>query len=551
MAGPSDFYGWHRHQRMDPRAVGFRTEQEARDWANRSRDWDGQPRDRFVHFDYPDRERSPLRNYREWAPSFDAQPPLFNIPPVIPPPAFDVPPRDRFFSRRPRESRQEEDEEEGEYLEVEDEEEEEFDEGGQKLVDRPWLPKERTPQAPAAGSKSKGKALKPTRAAAAAGSSKAASESGEVTVFIPTAISDEIRVWLTTGLSTDDSKAISKKFELEFEDPTFSIKPPKLDGFMLRHAKDKDRLKGVNASEEALIQTQLKIMDVAPPLFDLYAKVCALEEGETVTQAKNTVRAVLQQWGRAYYHITQRRRRANVTLVEPTYDFILSNPDAFAPRKEATELLFTDKFLETMLKEASQDATPASSSAARARAKAGGRKVAVNPGPSQRVLRPRREAAAQFPVEGRQSGGVGRGRPPGANAWTRGGERYVLVPPSDPIQILRNTVVCENVGGRVLHFAKMWETVTDDRWVLDSVSNGVKLDFVETPNQTKLPRPITMSKEMASVCDQEVNDLLEKKAIVEISNSGEHGSRRNAFRSTIGKLPEGSFYDLRMVIEIV
>jgi hypothetical protein len=251
--------------------------------------------------------------------------------------------------------------------------------------------------------------------------------------------------------------------------------------------------------------------------------VCALGEGETVTQAKNTVRAVLQQWGRAYYHITQRRRRAVVTLVEPTYDFILSNPDAFAPGKEATELLFTDKFLETMLKEASQDATLASSSAARARAKAGGRKVAVNPGPSQRVLRPRREAAAQFPVEGRQSGGVGRGRPPGATAWTRGGERYVFVPPSDPIQILRNTVVCENVGGRVLHFAKMWETVTDDRWVLDSVSNGVKLDFVETPNQTKLPRPITMSKEMASVCDQEVKDLLEKKAIVEISNSGEDG----------------------------
>jgi hypothetical protein len=26
---------------------------------------------------------------------------LFNIPPVIPPPAFDVPPRDQFFSRRP------------------------------------------------------------------------------------------------------------------------------------------------------------------------------------------------------------------------------------------------------------------------------------------------------------------------------------------------------------------------------------------------------------------------------------------------------------------
>jgi hypothetical protein len=179
----------------------------------------------------------------------------------------------------------------------------------------------------------KGKALRTTGAAAVASSSKEAGGSGEATAFIPAAISDEIRVWLTTGLSTEESKAISKKFELEFEDPAFSKKPPKLDGFMLRHAKNKDRVKAVNASEEALIQTQLKIMDIAPPLFDLYTKVCSLGEGETEEQAKNTVRAVLQQLGRAYYHITQKRRRAVVALVEPTYNFILSNPDAFEPGK--------------------------------------------------------------------------------------------------------------------------------------------------------------------------------------------------------------------------
>lgn len=52
-------------------------------------------------------------------------------------------------------------------------------------------------------------------------------------------------------------------------------------------------------------------------------------------------------------------------MVEPAYDFILSNPNAFSPgkrilRKEAAELIFTDKTLETMLKEASQEATLAS-----------------------------------------------------------------------------------------------------------------------------------------------------------------------------------------------
>ena len=63
-----------------------------------------------------------------------------------------------------------------------------------------------------------------------------------------------------------------------------------------------------------------------------------------------------------------------MALVEPAYDFILSNPDAFFPGKKATELLFTEDFLETMLRESSQDVTITSSSAVPARAKAGGKK---------------------------------------------------------------------------------------------------------------------------------------------------------------------------------
>ena len=113
-------------------------------------------------------------------------------------------------------------------------------------------------------------------------------------------------------------------------------------------------------------------------------------------------------------------------LVEPVFDFILSNPDAFASGKEAIELLFTDKFLETMLKEASQDATLASSSAG---AKAIGRKVTAHPSQSSRVLRPRKENPAHFSVKETQNHGGGRGRPSDARSWIRGCERYVSVPP--------------------------------------------------------------------------------------------------------------------------
>lgn len=56
-----------------------------------------------------------------------------------------------------------------------------------------------------------------------------------------------------------------------------------------------------------------------------------------------------------------KKKASSVALVEPTYDFIFSSPGAFSPGKDVADLLFTDKFLMTMLNKSSQDATLASS----------------------------------------------------------------------------------------------------------------------------------------------------------------------------------------------
>ena len=125
-----------------------------------------------------------------------------------------------------------------------------------------------------------------------AGSSKISSGSDE-SFFVPKEVTDEIKDWLVPGLSADESKAISKKFVLEFEDQSFSIKPPKLDSFMARRAKDSHRSRAVSLSEGTLVSTQLKIMDIAPPLFDLYAQIYTLGEGEAEKQAKGTSQAIL------------------------------------------------------------------------------------------------------------------------------------------------------------------------------------------------------------------------------------------------------------------
>jgi hypothetical protein len=106
-------------------------------------------------------------------------------------------------------------------------------------------------------------------------------------------ITDEIRSWQVYGLSSDESKIISKKYAIEFEDKTFSIRPPKLDSFMSRRAEYGNCLKAVNATEEALISTQLKIMDIAPPLLTLYTRIIALGEGEAEWQVKSAAQAAL------------------------------------------------------------------------------------------------------------------------------------------------------------------------------------------------------------------------------------------------------------------
>ncbi len=214
----------------------------------------------------------------------------------------------------------------------------------------------------------------------------------------------------------NSQKLFQKKHPLNFSDESFSLRPPKLDGFMQRRAKDKDRLKAVYASEEPLVTTQLKIMDIAPPLIDLYTRVLSLDEGEKKSIATESLLAVLQQWARAYHHITKQRRRAVVSLIEPSFDFFSADPEAFAAEREAQKLLFTQKFLESMLREASQDATLAATSRIRSVKRRMAGPPQSNRGPGSR----RPEQPQQDSHDGIGSRG---GRPQYSNSWLRGGNR--------------------------------------------------------------------------------------------------------------------------------
>lgn len=67
-----------------------------------------------------------------------------------------------------------------------------------------------------------------------------------------------------------------------------------------------------------------------------------------------------------------------------------------------------------------------------------------------------------------------------------------------------------------MQFASVWQSVTRDRFVLDAVSLGVTIEFIDAPIQLSIPSNAVMSYEMSKACDEEISALLDKKAIVSV-----------------------------------
>jgi hypothetical protein len=336
---------------------------------------------------------------------------------------------------------------------------------------------------------------------------------------VPKAICDEITALLSVGFSTEQSKSMSKEFPLVYEERDFSLMPPKLDAWMNRRSKDKGVHKAVNAKEEALIRTQLKIMDIGPPLIDLFARLATLEEVST-SNLRRSVQAALQQWGRAFAHVSKKRRESVVHFTDPRVDYLLKDGNCFAAGKETRELLFTGRFLEKMLTEANQDETLAR------RDKAVAATDRRNPVRSTRRDHTIPPPARQPYYGGHQHdrGGRARGRRGGGDS--RGGrgrgnpnpKRYDLSAVSQPYRIEPNISVDVIVGARLSSFVNGWSGITNDPWILTTVADGLRIDFLSEPFQRSAPRDVAMSDEMRAVCQAEIESLLGKGAAKEITD---------------------------------
>jgi hypothetical protein len=255
-----------------------------------------------------------------------------------------------------------------------------------------------------------------------------------------------------------------------------------MDNFLLRRAKSKSMLKEVQNKDEALNKIQLKIMDIAPPLIELAARMRSFSEDQAESPSpmeariRRTVEASLQQWGRAYANVTRLRREAFIKKVEPYFEFLLDEKSAFAEGKEARELLFTDVFLSRKLKEAQNDVTLVEAD----RVIAASDLAALTRNRRNQNFRPARNGqAAVPPYEGRRSEGFRnfgfQGKRNGFQKPKRSfsNDRRYVPSCSDifsPSLSVISPPPSASVGGRLRLFASVWSSITDDPWVLDTMA---------------------------------------------------------------------------------
>ena len=75
------------------------------------------------------------------------------------------------------------------------------------------------------------------------------------------------------------------------------------------------------------------------------------------------------------------------------------------------------------------------------------------------------------------------------------------------------------VGGRVSFCLNNWQVITQDPWVLSVVKEGYQIEWVSKPCQMVPPFQPTFSPEMNVLVDKEVQDMILKGAIIEVSRT--------------------------------
>ena len=312
--------------------------------------------------------------------------------------------------------------------------------------------------------------------------------------------SRKLRDLVAFGLPSSKARALRNRFTPKFKGGRFSLGVPELDDSVYSELKIVKRSTAtkekVDKREADWRNVQFKVLDVVRPLLFIW-------QSTNDQETKKAAKAAIRLWGHAHFSLTSFRRKNVLKQTHPKFLSLLKKEKNF--NKKELDALFGDTFLGQMVKAARDENTLRAATGRRG-------------GPNLRSERGNRGRGGSnrgghnsFPNNGsnadpdNSSGGQsGRGHQGGERNGFQN-QRYLSFFP--------HVECAQPVGGRLKFFADNWLLVSKDPWILEVVSNGLKIDFSSEPVQTFLPRTVTLSDKETEICDQEIASLLAKNAI--------------------------------------
>ena len=82
------------------------------------------------------------------------------------------------------------------------------------------------------------------------------------------------------------------------------------------------------------------------------------------------------------------------------------------------------------------------------------------------------------------------------------------------------------MGARLLHFAKEWEKITQDQWILSLVREGYMIPFVQKPPLTSSPIQLTSGH---PCLPEVIQALIDKGAVERVLQPGTPGFYSRVF----------------------
>lgn len=250
--------------------------------------------------------------------------------------------------------------------------------------------------------------------------------------------------------------------------------------------------------EKSLTEIQLKIMDGIRPLLHLKSELDRLGASRSLKRAASTALSLV---GNAFSEVTKRRRLNVLRQTDGRFVSLLEEKDRFSVREGGD--LFGRHFLRSMVRTAREEEN------LRSMSRSGGHSIRA---PSNFN---RGRTAFGGRVNGRFHSSGRSGIYPGSGPIDNQRGRY------SPINLLPCSHLRENVyfAGRVKFFLPMWQSLTKDPWVLDTVKYGLSLDFKEEPRAPGIPFSPLMDPGQLEVCRKELLEMLGKGAIVKVDKA--------------------------------